>query len=85
MVVYKGSLEYPPAAVADGTEGTVKLKVLVSEFGTVAEVTVVQSSHDRRLDAAAVEFVRGWRYKPAVQDAKPRRVYTRAAVTFKLK
>jgi len=63
----------------------VTLKVLVSELGAVAEVTVVQSSHDRRLDAAAVEFVRGWRYKPAVQDGKPRSVYTRAAVTFTLK
>jgi len=85
MVVTKGNLEYPPAAVAEGSEGTVTLKVLVSEVGTVAEVTVVQSSHDRRLDAAAVEFVRGWRYKPAVQDGKPRSVNTRAAVTFELK
>jgi len=85
VVVHKGSLEYPPAAVADAAEGKVELKVLVSEVGTAAEVTVVRSSHDRRLDAAAVEFVRGWRYKPAVQNGKPRSVYTRAVVTFKLK
>lgn len=85
VVVYRGSLEYPPEAVAEGIEGAVKLQVLVSEVGTVAEVTVAGSSHDRRLDAAAVEFVRGWRYEPAVQDGKPRSVYTHAAVTFKLK
>ncbi len=73
------------AAVEDGAEGTVKLKVLVTESGTVAEVKVVQSSGDRRLDAAAVEFVKGWRYKPAAQDGKTRSVYTGAAVTFELR
>ncbi len=84
-MVEKGRLEYPRAAVEDGAEGKVKLKVLVTESGTVAEVSVSQSSGDRRLDAAAAEFVKGWRYKPAVQDGKPRRVYTYAVVTFELK
>jgi outer membrane biosynthesis protein TonB len=37
------------------------------------------------LDAAASESVKGWRYKPAVQDGKPRRVYTHAVVRFELK
>jgi hypothetical protein len=32
-----------------------------------------------------VEFVRGWRYKPAVQDGEPRSVYTYAVVRFELK
>lgn len=83
-VVWKGTLEYPASAVRDGVEGTVKLKVLVTEGGQVAEAAVVDSSGDRRLDAAALEFVRGWRYRPAVQDGKPRRVYTYARVTFEL-
>ena len=83
-VVSKGSLEYPAAAVRDGVEGTVKLKVLVTEGGQVAEVAVAESSGDKRLDAAAVEFVRGWRYRPAVQDGKARRVYTYARVAFEL-
>jgi len=84
-VVRKGSLEYPPSAVAEGVQGTVRLKVLVTEEGEAAEVEVVDSSGDRRLDAAAAEFVKGWRYLPAVQDGEPRRVHTYARVEFELK
>ena len=83
-IISKGGLEYPGSAVADGVEGTVRLKVLVSETGAVAEVEVIESSGDRRLDAAAAEFVGRWRYRPAVQDGTPRRVYTYAKVTFEL-
>jgi protein TonB len=82
--VHKGSLEYPPGAVADGAEGVVELKVLVTEAGDVAEVTVVRSSRDRRLDRAAKAFVSGWKYLPAVQDGSPRSVHTLATVAFKL-
>jgi protein TonB len=84
VVVFKGSLEYPPAAAAEGAEGTVRLEVAVTELGAVSDVKVVESSHDRRLDDAAVGFVRGWRYKPAVQDGQPRRVWTYAVVKFEL-
>jgi protein TonB len=84
-VVWQGSLEYPAAAVGDGVEGTVRLGVLVSERGEVLEVKVIESGGDRRLDAAAAEFVRRWRYRPAVQDGEPRRVHTYAKVRFELK
>ncbi len=85
VVIFKGNLVYPPSAVEAGVEGVVKLEVLVTEDGKVAEAKVAKSSRDRRLDAAAVEFVKGWRYKPAVQDGKPRGVWTHAVVTFELK
>lgn len=84
-VVSKGALEYPASAAADGAEGRVKLKVMVTEEGRVAEVGVAESSGDTRLDAAAAEFVRGWRYLPAVQNGTPRRVYTHATVEFELR
>jgi protein TonB len=84
-VIRKGRLAYPEAAIRDGAEGTCVLKVLVSETGEVVEMEVSKSSGDRRLDQAAMGFVRQWRYRPAVQDGKPRRVYTRATVQFELK
>lgn len=83
-VLRKGTLEYPASAVTDGVEGTVRLRVFVGEAGDVLEAEVIESSGDRRLDVAAAEFVRRWRYRPAVQDGKPRRVHTEAKVTFKL-
>jgi protein TonB len=85
VVAAKGTLRYPSAAQEEGVEGTVKLKVLVSETGSVAEVQVVSSSGNRRLDVAAKEWVANWRYRPAVQDGKPRRVYTSAVVEFELR
>lgn len=83
-VASKGKLSYPESAIEEGVEGTVQLEVLVTEAGEAAEVEVVKSSGDRRLDAAAKEFVRGWRYLPAVQDGKPRRVHSIATVVFQL-
>jgi protein TonB len=83
-VVSKGAFTYPEAAAEEGVQGVVKLKVLVTESGSVAEVQITGSSGDRRLDQAAKEWVRGWRYSPAVQDGKPRRVYTHATVEFEL-
>lgn len=84
VVLSKGVLDYPPAAAQDGVEGTVRLQVLVDEQGAVAEASVIASSGDTRLDAAALEFVRRWRYRPAVQDGQPRRVHTYATVRFEL-
>jgi len=84
VVVSKGVLEYPAGAIADGREGTVRLEVLVTETGTVAEVRMVESSGDRRLDLAAQDWVRRWRYNPAVQDGQARRVHTHATVRFEL-
>jgi len=84
-VIKKGVLTYPQGALEDGAEGTVQLRVLVTETGEVASVEVTRSSGDRRLDAAAKEFVRGWQYRPAVQDGKPRRVHSTATVVFELR
>jgi len=84
-VVAKGTLDYPPSAAAEGVAGTVRLEVLVTETGSVADVQVTASSGDRRLDEAAREWVHRWRYRPAVQDGKPRRVYTHATVEFELR
>lgn len=83
-VLWKGDQEYPASAARDGVEGTVLLRVLVGEAGDVLEMEVIESSGDRRLDVAAEEFVRTWRFLPAVQDGKPRRVHTEAKVTFRL-
>jgi protein TonB len=84
-VVAKGTLKYPPSAQEEGIEGTVRLKVLVVETGSVAEVEIDVSSGDRRLDAAAKQWVQGWRYRPAAQNGKPRRVQTYATVEFELR
>lgn len=84
QVIHRGTLSYPASAAEEGVEGKIDLKVLVDEAGRVATVEVTSSSGDGRLDAAAIDWVSGWRYLPAVQDGRPRRVWTKAKVTFRL-
>jgi len=75
---------YPMAAQVEGIQGTVKLLVTVTKEGKVGAVKVARSCGDSRLDAAAVNAVRQWRYEPAVQDGISRQVDTYATVTFSL-
>lgn len=49
---------YPPLSSENGEEGTVRLKVLVSPSGSVADVRVAKGSGFARLDRAAVSAAR---------------------------
>ncbi|SDT85936.1 protein TonB [Verrucomicrobium sp. GAS474] len=56
---------YPEAARARGIEGTAMVLVRVGRDGAAREVTLASSSGSALLDAAAVEAVRLWRFRPA--------------------
>ncbi len=56
---------YPLAARLNGEQGTVLLKVLVTQQGLPGSVTVEKTSGSPLLDAAAVQTVRQWRFVPA--------------------
>ena len=59
---------YPPEALARGIEGTVMLRVLVGQDGTVRRTTVETSSGDATLDESALATVRDhWRFEPAAR------------------
>lgn len=75
---------YPVSAQVEGVQGTVKLLVTVTKEGKVGAAKVITSSGDARLDSAALNAVKQWKYQPAVQDGIPREVETYAAVTFSL-
>ncbi len=75
---------YPPASRRAGEQGTVRLKVLVDTNGRASNVEVTQSSGHPRLDQAAQEAVRKWRFEAATDGSKKIQAYTQVAVTFKL-
>ena len=75
---------YPPASRRAGEEGTVRLKVLVDTNGRASNVAVTQSSGFTRLDQAAMEAVRKWRFVAATDGTNKIQAYTQVAVTFKL-
>lgn len=56
---------YPAAARNREIEGTVRVKMLVSDKGLVEQAFVVQTSGSEALDNAAIEAVYKWRFSPA--------------------
>ena len=77
--------EYPPASRRAGEEGTVMLKVLVTESGRAGEVSVAKSSGFPKLDEAAIKEVqRNWRFVPGKEDGKAVAMWHTFAVTFRL-
>jgi periplasmic protein TonB len=75
---------YPSASRRAGEEGTVRLRVLVDERGQPRDVQVAKASGFARLDAAAIDAVRKWRFQPATDGNKPISAWTQVAITFKL-
>lgn len=58
---------YPRVSQRRGEEGTVSLSIHVRSDGQVGDVSVLQSSGYRRLDAAAVKAARATTFTPAKQ------------------
>lgn len=75
---------YPPMSRRLSEQGTVRLKVLVDERGRPRDVEIAQSSGFTRLDEAATQAVRKWRFVAATDGVKAITAWTQVAVTFKL-
>lgn len=85
-VTYSYKPPYPSDSKAKGSEGTVRLKVLITEQGRVAEANVVGSSGDPSLDRAALNAIYKWRFSPA-RNAKKVAIpcYVNVPIAFRLK
>ena len=75
---------YPSSSRRAGEEGTVRLKVLVDEKGRPRDVAVATSSGFARLDQAAIDAVRKWRFVAATDGTRPISAWTQVAITFRL-
>jgi TonB family protein len=76
--------DYPADAQADGVEGTVLLKAIVSKDGSLLSVKSISNGVDPRLVRAALAAVPLWRYQPALLNGEPVEVITTIDVTFRL-
>jgi protein TonB len=84
VLVRKVKPDYPALARAARLPGFVLLQAVVGEDGCVEDVKVLQASSPLFGDAA-VEAVRQWKYRPALQSGRPVRVYFSVRVEFQLK
>ena len=58
---------YPPLSRRMGEQGNIMLRVYVNELGKAETATIKKSSGFDRLDSAAVEAVKNWRFIAAKQ------------------
>lgn len=62
--------EYPAELRQAGVSGLVFIKCLVDPQGNVAEA-VVEKSSDEKFNAAALDAVKKWKFKPGQKDGAP--------------
>jgi TonB family protein len=78
------ALMYPPMARRLGREAKVAVRVLVDENGLPAQVELAGPKVGLGFDDAALEAVRGMRWKPATKDDVAVKVWLQVSVDFHL-
>ncbi|MEC3910348.1 TonB family protein [Sphingobium sp. CR2-8] len=76
---------YPVESRRKHEQGTVVLTITLSVDGGVESITVSQSSGSPRLDDAARDAVKGWRWKPTIRGGQPVRVRGVVEIPFILR
>jgi protein TonB len=75
---------YPKAALISRIEGVVILEAIITKTGSVENLKTLRSDN-AFLEKAAKEAVLQWKYKPAMLDGHPIKVYFTVTVTFHLR
>jgi periplasmic protein TonB len=76
---------YPSFSKRSGEQGTVVVRLIIDQTGSVEDVTLLQSSSFPRLDRAASEIGRRYRFKPFLVNGSPQRISTNLLIKFNLK
>ncbi|VAW43993.1 hypothetical protein MNBD_GAMMA02-317 [hydrothermal vent metagenome] len=75
---------YPQQPLINKTEGWVKVKISVNEFGTVSAVSVIDAEPARVFNAAAKKAVRKWKFHPKTTDGKAMSFVAIQTIEFKI-
>ncbi len=70
---------YPEESRRHGEEGVVELRIALRYDGQIRSVDVIGSSGHPRLDRAAVDAVRNWRFQPSTGDTSDESLVHRIA------
>ena len=87
VVVYQPDADayYPSFSKRSGEQGTVVVRLIIDETGSVEDVALLQSSSFPRLDRAATEIGKRYRFKPFLVNGSPQRISTNLLIKFNLK
>lgn len=83
MALSRPAPAYPELARRARIEGDVHLRAVISEDGSIKELSVLMGHP--LLARAAVEAVSQWRYRPTILNGDPVEVLTQITVTFRLR
>ena len=75
---------YPALSKRMGEQGKVVVRTLIGTDGRAQEVQLQQSSGYERLDQAALNAARQWRYVPGKRDGVPQAMWFNVPFTFQL-
>jgi protein TonB len=87
IVVYQPDADayYPSFSKRSGEQGSVVVRLIIAENGEVEDVALLQSSSFPRLDRAATDIGRRYRFKPFLVNGTPQRISTNLLIKFNLK
>lgn len=87
VVVYQPDADayYPSFSKRSGEQGAVVVRLIIDETGNVEDVALLQSSTYPRLDRAATEIGKRYRFKPFLVNGSPQRISTNLLIKFNLK
>ena len=87
VVVYQPDADayYPSFSKRSGEQGEVVVRLIIDESGSVEDVALLRSSSLPRLDRAASEIGRRYRFKPFLVNGAPARISTNLLIKFNLK
>ncbi|MBU3626615.1 energy transducer TonB [Polynucleobacter sp. JS-Safj-400b-B2] len=87
IVVYQPDADayYPSFSKRSGEQGAVVVRLIIDETGSVEDVALLQSSTFPRLDRAATDIGKRYRFKPYLVNGSPQRISTNLLIKFNLK
>jgi protein TonB len=87
VVVYQPDADayYPSFSKRSGEQGEVVVRLIIDEGGNVEDVALLRSSSFPRLDRAATDIGRRYRFKPYLVNGSPARISTNLLIKFNLK
>ena len=87
VVVYQPDADayYPSFSKRSGEQGAVVVRLIIDENGNVEDVAMLQSSTFPRLDRAATDIGKRYRFKPFLVNGSPQRISTNLLIKFNLK
>jgi protein TonB len=87
VVVYQPDADpyYPSFSKRAGEQGEVVVRLIIDETGVVEDVALLRSSGFPRLDRAATEIGKRYRFKPYSVNGNPARISTNLLIKFNLK